>query len=738
VFNARTFFQVGPVQPSRQNQFGARVTGGAGKLGDLTAAFSQRHVRGMVNGNVLVPLPDERTALATDPAVRAIVNRYLAAYPKLLPNRPDFDERALNTNAPQRIDETDGSLRLDRPAGKDAKLLLSYVISRQRVKAFQLVAGQNPDTDIHNHRARITWHKAFSAATTLAAGASFQRNASDLRPEPNAVGARVRMGYQIEELGPDSHFPIHRATNSFRYGAVGRSVADGGRHQFTFGGDFTRFQLNGIETNNTRGLIWFTSNFGRTAIDNLRTGTATTYEATLGELSRGFRNASANLFWADQWKVNSRLQLYYGLRYNLETAPFEVNGYDRIPYSCDCNNFSPRFSIAYQLPQDWMLRTSYTVSFGQIQPVTYQQVRYNPPNVRYVQVQNPDLLNLLGGAQNSTRTSPHLLSPDLVSPYVHQYNFTLERRFSNGYIARWGYVGSRTIKLLNVYIQNRGDVVPGVPLTTATVDQRRPDARYYEIKHLLNAGIAYLDEAQFNIEAPSRRGLAWGATYTFGKALDEGSDYAATAANRDLSSARAQSQYESLKDRKGLSNFDSTHAVLFYYSYDLPKFAPRRIGWLMNNWQAAGSTLIKSGTPLTLYIGSDAPGFGNVDGGPSDRPNIVDPSILGMTISNPDVAPGILRRDRFAFLVPGQLRGTLGRGAFRKGGIANFNGALTKRWRWGGARERSLQFRAEAFNLTNHPQFDEPNRNLNASAFGKITNALNDGRILQLGLRFTL
>ncbi|MBL8223488.1 MAG: hypothetical protein JNL62_29925, partial [Bryobacterales bacterium] len=91
---------------------------------------------------------------------------------------------------------------------------------------------------------------------------------------------------------------------------------------------------------------------------------------------------------------------------------------------------------------------------------------------------------------------------------------------------------------------------------------------------------------------------------------------------------------------------------------------------------------------------SDAPGFGNVDGGPSDRPNIIDTSILGKTISHPDVAPIILSRDKFGFIVPGDRRGSLGKGAFRKAGIANWNGAFTKRWKLAGASERTVQFRA--------------------------------------------
>jgi hypothetical protein len=742
VFNARTFFQSGPVKPSRQNSYGGRFTTQVRGLGALTGNFGQRKIRGMVNGNVLVPLANERTPTATDPALRALVQRFLDAYPSELPNRQDFDERALNTNSPQRIDELDGSLRLDRQLTDKMRLFASHAINRQQVSAFQLVAGQNPDMEIHNHRSRLTLDYSPSAFTDISIGMGFTRNRSLLKPEPNAVGPRVRMGYQIDELGPDSHFPINRAQNSYRWGMVGTHRIAGGRHTLTFGGDASRFQLNGSETNNSRGLIWFASNFGKTAIQNFLAGQATTYEVMVGDLSRGFRNWGANTFFADQWRVNSKLQIYAGLRYNLVTTPHEVNNRETLPYHCDCNNFSPRFHIAYQLPGEWMLRMGYTVSFDEIPPVTYQQVRYSAPEVLYIQVQSPNLLDPLAGInlQNANaRTSPTYFSPDLVSPYVHQYNFSLERRIGQANL-RLGYVGSRTFKLMNVYITNRAEVVPGIPLTTDTVDQRRPDPRFYDVKDIVNAGIAYLDGAMASVDLPRWRGLNMGFTYVFSKAIDQGADFTATAANRDLSGGRAQSQYESLKDRKGLSNFDSTHSLMIYQSWDLPKAATSRswVKWITDNWQWSSSALIKSGTPLTLYVGSDAPGYGNVDGGPSDRPNILDPSILGMTISNPDIAPQILRRDRFGFIVPGESRGSLGKGTFRKAGIANWNGGLTKRWRLPGAAERLVQFRAESFNLGNHPQFGEPNRNLNATAFGKITTTLNDGRIFQFGLRFIL
>jgi hypothetical protein len=67
-FNARAFFQVGGVKPSRQNSFGGRLTGSLGPLGNLTVNLGQRAVRGMVNGNVLVPLLSERSPHTPPPA----------------------------------------------------------------------------------------------------------------------------------------------------------------------------------------------------------------------------------------------------------------------------------------------------------------------------------------------------------------------------------------------------------------------------------------------------------------------------------------------------------------------------------------------------------------------------------------------------------------------------------------------------------------------------------------------
>lgn len=156
ILSARSFFQVGAVKPARDNDYGFALGSQLWKGSSFFMEGSQQKLRGSVNGNVLVPKPDERTPLATDPAIREIVARWLAVYPTELPNRTDINPRALNTNSQQIIDNNNATLRLDQDLSEKGRVYLQYAFTSQNVKAFQLVPGQNPDTDTKFHKARIT------------------------------------------------------------------------------------------------------------------------------------------------------------------------------------------------------------------------------------------------------------------------------------------------------------------------------------------------------------------------------------------------------------------------------------------------------------------------------------------------------------------------------------------------------------------------------------------------------
>ncbi len=726
VTSARTFFQVGDVQPAHENDYGFRAGFQPWRGATLQADGGQQKIRGQVNGNVLVPEADERTALTTDPEDRAIVQRFLDAYPKALPNRTDVNPRALNTNAPQSVDNETAGLRLDQTVFPQDHLALQYSFSAQNVDAFQLVAGQNPDTRIKNHRARATWSHTLDPRTIIEATAGFDRLGSLLVPEPNYVGPMVSTG-GLETLGPQAIIPIDRAMNVFRYAGALRRAQN--KHSWSAGLEVDRRQMNGTETDAHRGFFSFGNDFGRDAITNLRMGTPTQHIIAIGDVHRGFRNWEMQFYAGDTWRLRPSTTLTYSLRYQPVTVPTEVNGLNTIPYSSDLNNLAPSLGVAQRLGGLWgSVRAAAGVQFGEIYPVTYSQVRFSPPGSVKIVVPTPSLSHPLANANGSAKGNLYLLDPNLCTPYAYQYNFSWEPDISKSWRLQLGYVGSRSHKLFIMWYENRGQVVPGIPQTSATLNDRRPDQRYADVRWVLNGSQGYYDAARVTLLAPRWKRLNMEAVYSFSKALDIGSAYTNTAYDADSRLSRSQYEYETRGDMKGRSSFDQPHAFLWRGAYSLP--GDKR---LWGGWNLSGVLLMKQGTPFTIVSGSDAPGFGNVDGNGADRPNLLDPSILGRTVGNPDTSRQLLPRSAFAYIAPIDPRGNLGRNTFRKGGIRNVNAAIYRTWSLDSLRK--LTFRAESINLTNTPQFADPGLELANGNFGQITNTLNDGRTFRFGLQ---
>jgi hypothetical protein len=741
LFSARSFFQVGAVQPARDNdygfQFGLRLWHGA----SLAAEANQNRIRGVVNGNVLVPRADERTPLSTDPAVRSVVERYLRAYPAQPPNRTDINERALNTNAPQVVDRDNAQVRLEQAFGTKERMTMRHQFTGQDVDAFQLIAGQNPDTTTRSHGPRVTWNRQWRPNLASDFTAAFDRIHSLLVPEPNAVGPLVLTGMAIDFLGPDETLPIDRVENRFRY--AGGFQYRRGSHTTTWGFDLLRRQLNGREHQAHRGIVFFSADFGRDAITNIRLGTPSRYFASLGSVHRGFRSWDLRFHFGDSFAVRPGLTLSYGLRYQPALRPSEVNGLSEIPYDCDCNNLAPRFGFAWNLPRrGGVLRGAYGIHYGEIFPVTYQQVRFNPPQNIAVVIPEPYLADPLRGLtpedlRPDARVSVRLMDPELASPYSHQYNFSWEPGFGGSWKLQLGYVGSRTHKLPILWYTNRARPVPGIPLTSATVNLRRPDPRYFDIYRVVNGSRGYYDAGKATLLVPRWRGLNAEVSYWFSKAIDLGSNYTNTAYDRDGRLSRSQFETPVAEDMKGLSTFDQTHALLLRVGYETPRWPGPSHWWsrLASRWSASVIYLAKTGTPFEVQSGSDGAGVGNVDGQNGDRVHVIDPSVLGRTIGHPDTAARRLPRSAFAFMRAGELRGSIGHHVFRKGPISNVNAALSRTFTFNS--DWSVQFRAESINFFNTPQFAEPGRDLSSPSFGFITNTLNDGRTFRFTLRLS-
>ena len=730
IFSARSFFQVGSVQPAHENDYGfvagSRVWRGA----HLTVEGNQQALRGSVNGNVLVPLEAERTPLATDPAVRRLIQRWIDAYPRVLPNRTDIDPRALNINSPQTIDTEASNLRLDQSLGPRDRLFLQHAFTNQKVEAFEFVAGQNPDTNTKSHTARITWDHSFEDRSQLDLTLGFDRVHSLLTPEPNAVGPQVVIGTSYQSLGPGATIPIDRRLSRFRQAALYRRWI--GNHHLVLGGEVDRLRNNGLESSSERGNYYFRSDFGRDAITNFRMGVPSRYSAGIGNGYRSFRWFEQQFFAGDEWKLRQNLAVNYGLRYAPVTGQSEAHGITPVNFGCDCRAFGPQFGLAWQpAPGAGLFRAAYGLHFGDIYSQTLQQVRWDPPNFLKVEVQAP--ASVLAPLENvflgpGARHLQFDLPPDIRSPYSHQYTLTWDPMPGSLWSLQFGYIGSRTHRLFMMWFANRAVPVAGVPQTTATITQRRPDPRYYELREARNASNAYFDAARVTFKTPTVHGLAAEVAYWFSKAIDTGSAYTNMAAGDEALQGYSQSQSPVAQDLKGPSAFDQSHALMARLQYALPALPSggRLLRQVAGGWRISGIFLAKTGLPFTVITGSDGPGSGNVDGSNGDRPNLLDAGVLGRTFGDPNV---VMPRAAFGFISPTDSRGSLGSNTFRRGGIRNLNAALARTWTLGS--EWSATLRAESINFLNTPQFANPNADLSSPAFGKITNTLNDGRSFQ-------
>ncbi len=638
---------------------------------------------------------------------------------------------------PQHINTDAAGAQLDQRIGGKDRVTLRYGFTAQSVDAFQFVAGQNPDTDTKSHTARITWNRALSAGTTMDASLGFDRLGSLLQPA--APYGAISSSNALSSIGPSPIIPIDRAQNRYR-GAVSLAHLRG-RHRLAFGGAWTRLQYNGEEADGHRGILSFRNDFGRDAITNLRLGTPSQLIQALGTTYRGFRNWDGNLYAGDRWQATSSLTLHYSLRYEWWTRPHDVTGRSNLKFDSDLNNFAPTFGFAQRMPRKWgVLRGAYGLHYGEIFPVTYGQDRLNAPHSLRIVLNQPNLADPLGGRRfeeldPNGPTGIVEISSDLATPYSHQYNFSWEAEVGPQWKLQLGYAGSRSSKLIMTWFLNRGRVVEGIPLISATINDRRADPNLFEHLKVLNGSRGYYDAARASLVAPRWRGLNFSVAYWFSKAIDFGTDYANTASGPDARVAVSQSEFDVVNDTKALSNFDQPHAFLGQFNYETPRGrGSAGLGRFFGGWAFSSVVLAKPGTPFTVESGSDAPGFGNVDGSRGDRPHLIDPAVLGRTIGHPDSSQNLLPRSAFAFIRPGELAGSLGRNTFRKGRIANVNASLARTFTIAG--DNKLTFRAESINFFNTAQFADPTKELASPSFGQINNTLNDGRTFRFGLRF--
>jgi hypothetical protein len=227
-------------------------------------------------------------------------------------------------------------------------------------------------------------------------------------------------------------------------------------------------------------------------------------------------------------------------------------------------------------------------------------------------------------------------------------------------------------------------------------------------------------------------GLSLLSAYTWSKSIDNASSFFSSAGDPNF----PQDSFNTAGER-GRSNFDVRHRLSLSYGYDLPFGKGRAFlagdGFfptILTGWQTFGILTLQSGRPFTVALLPDIDrsntGRSTLGFGANDRPNVV---------GNAELSGGTPDRwfntSAFAFPAFGSF-GDAGRNILDGPGFANFNVSLMKTTKL--IEGLDLQFRAEAFNLFNHPNFNLPDNFLGSPTFGRILSA-GSPRHIQFGVK---
>ncbi len=559
-----------------------------------------------------------------------------------------------------------------------------------------------------------------------------------------------------------------------------------GTHDVKLGGGYERDQINTLLGIASNGFFVFAPFPASNAFASLLLGQPVVFLQGGGDLPRGLRANNFNLYGQDSYKLTPRLTVNAGLRYELpipysvlgnKTALFKPGVPSRVMPSApagllypgdpgvppgliptDYRGFAPRLGLAWDPTGrgHWSIRSAYGIFYdpyynGQGGPV--QAPISAPPWFKTIQEEPPpSFANPLPAGLDPfapTFAFPQTLTlltldPHLSLPYAQDWNFTVQRSFGSDWLLDIGYVGTKGTHLPRFVEDNPAVYVPGQS-TEANVNQRRlysgctlaqPAGCVYGSVGLIS-GIANSNyhALQASLQKRFSRGFEFLASYTYSKTLDDvssfnitGSSPQSVAGENDL----AQNPFD-LEAEYGRSLFDARHRFVLSYIWQVPFGRGARRGYqrALGGWQLNGIFTASTGTPFTVYDSSDPSLEGQspeISGFFSDRPNRV-----GNPNDGPKTPEQWFNLSAFERVTqPGQF-GTEGRNIVEGPGLAQWDFSLFKDIRFGEAR--TLQFRAESFNLLNRPNFGLPVNDINSPSFGRIQTAAAP-RLIQLALKF--
>lgn len=567
-------------------------------------------------------------------------------------------------------------------------------------------------------------------------------------------GGALIGGYnsQLEYTGDYGNYQVPENT----YQATGSLNWAKGNHLLKFGGNFIRREVNLFRPKAGKGYFFLWGNgvgpgsSGYETADVLA-GFVQDYQIGAQTGFFGTRSWENGIFAQDDWRISRRLTLNLGVRYDILTNPTEVAGrqanFDLVSSSIhvasgsrdalvnnNYHNFGPRVGFAYDLSGKGktVVRGGYGIFYFLDRGGIDNQLAQNAPFSGISQYNYTDgyRITLSGqAAKNSTNwtgatgalpaagftglnlANPQNISitaikPDNATSMSQEWNLQVQHELPKSVVVSAGYVGVAGRHLVDRYnIANQ-------LFNTPTGTHLYPNMGSVDVQEA--RGVSSYHSLQAQGSRRFSNGLQFVASYTLSKTIDDGAG---------AFGATSGQIFQTLKFDRALADTDMRHNFVFSGVYELPfgkgkRFASslsKPLDRVISGWQLNTIVTIQSGMPFSLTTpGTPSTGtptdgrpdaIGKINTHPGNAQQYFDTNMVKAAPVNSD---GVLLR-----------QGTLGRNTLIGPGQRTVDLSMAKTTPF---KERfKLEFRAEAFNLFNHPVYNNPNTDITAGNFGQIT-----------------
>jgi len=583
----------------------------------------------------------------------------------------------------------------------------------------------------------------------------------------------------------DTWMPVNRNDRSYLFNANFSKIK--GAHQIRFGYDAIRHALNHWqpETANPRGDITFGGNAtmikGGTSrsINQYATallGIVTSYSKSVQYMLMKTREWQHAFYISDRWQASRKLTVSLGLRYEYyplvnrgdrgienwdpATNIVTLGGIGSVPwdngYTVSKKLFAPRVGFAYRLGEKTVIRSGYGISYDPLpfgRPLRGQYPatitagwsaldQYGYYNALAQGIPAMPIPNISTG----TLTLPLDVNMGLFSPwkgqihrgYIQSWNLAVERRLPADFVSSLAYVGTQTVHQLGYVNVNAGPLGKGNAGRLLYATQGRIIDMY------MWDGFASgnYHAMQATLDRRFTKGLFLKTSYTWSKTLSMFDE-------DGWAGVRWTNWWPDMRRNRTVPSYDRTHMFTMGWIYDLPVGTGKRFNLsgpanvLLGGWKINGIFSAYSGLPFTVSASTSSLNMA----GTSQGANLIAPVKL---VGNK--GPGTWYYDPTSFGDPNFNRpadvyrfGTMGPYSLRGPGFWRADVSMFKEFK---ILERlRMEFKAEAFNLTNTPRFGNPAGNVSSMNFNTdgsikavnnfmaITGA-SDERQIRFGMRF--